>query len=113
MSKQTINTSTATDTLASGFDKVNNNFDELYTSTMGTDTGWLGNVASPDRTVVLADWAGNIYSLQAISGTDTIDLTTLNTVITTMNVQIDVLTKKFAALQGALVIRKVPDSNSL
>lgn len=36
MSKQTINTSTATDTLASGFDKVNSNFTEVYNSLIQT-----------------------------------------------------------------------------
>lgn len=64
MSKQTINTSTATDTLATGFDKVNSNFTEVYASVIqagfiidyvgsSSPSGWLicngatiGNAAS-------------------------------------------------------------------
>lgn len=64
MSQQTINTSTATDTLATGFDKVNSNFTEVYASVIqagfiidyvgsSSPSGWLicngstiGNAAS-------------------------------------------------------------------
>lgn len=52
MSQQTINTSTATDTLATGFDKVNSNFTEVYASVIqagfiidyvgsSSPSGWL------------------------------------------------------------------------
>lgn len=49
MSKQTINTSTATDTLATGFDKVNSNFTEVYASMIQTGfiIDYIG-VTSPD-----------------------------------------------------------------
>lgn len=49
MSKQTINTSTATDTLATGFDKVNSNFTEVYASMIQTGfiIDYIGST-SPD-----------------------------------------------------------------
>ena len=49
MSQQTINTSPATDTLATGFDKVNSNFTEVYASMIQTGfvIDYIG-VTSPD-----------------------------------------------------------------
>lgn len=53
MSKQTINTSTATDTLATGFDKVNSNFTEVYASIIQTGfiIDYVG-AAAPDGWLV-------------------------------------------------------------
>jgi len=111
MSQQTINTSTATDTLAAGFDKVNGNFTELYAASMSFDTGWAGNqngqVGNKEQEV--QEWDAYL-GVGALAGVNTVDLASLDSVIIAMNAQIYGLTVKFCALQHALANKLLPNA---